>query len=144
MVDEDQCIHIILEKNPKFNEKWNEYLDFWRSEKMRGLCNDLGAFSDYVRDLLQKKEVEDLKEIFDLIEWLLLNGTDEVKDAITTGFLENLLNYCSYGSISPKSFVYLLGSESRKYCKAWDEFTGIKTEGLDDGIAQDPNSGETF
>ena len=27
-------------------------------------------------------------------------------------------------------FVPYLGQESREYCKAWDQFTGVRTEGL--------------
>jgi hypothetical protein len=65
-----------------------------------------------------------------MIEHLMLQGDDAVKDAVATCFLENLINRTSAGDIPAANFVHLLGPESVAYCKAWDEFTGVKTEGL--------------
>jgi len=41
-----------------------------------------------------------------------------------------LAPFFSWKTISSLSFVGLLGSKSKEYCKGWDEFTGVKTEGL--------------
>lgn len=68
--------------------------------------------------------------VFDVAERLMVEGDNEVKDAVATCFLENLLNVASAGRIDASKFVDLLGPESRAYCRAWDEFTGVHTEGL--------------
>ena len=47
-----------------------------------------------------------------------------------TNFLEGLQNIESSGQVSASEFVPFLGSKSKEYCKAWDEFTGVKTPGL--------------
>lgn len=60
----------------------------------------------------------------------MLEGNDKVRDAVATCFLENLINAVAWGRIPSSSFIHLLGEESKKYYKAWDEFTGVKTEGL--------------
>jgi hypothetical protein len=86
-------------------------------------------FTDYVSDLIEQGETKDLPRIFTFIEKLIVEGDQDVKDAAATCFLENLINY-SDNTIPASSFVPLLGPKSRDYCKGWDEFTGVKTEGL--------------
>lgn len=66
---------------------------------------------------------------------LLREGNQDVQDAAATCFLENILNYDSAGRLKASSFVHLLGTESKAYCKARDEFTGVKTPGLWDESA---------
>ena len=51
-------------------------------------------------------------------------------NAICTCFLENLLNIASHNSISYARFIPYLGEKSKEYCRAWDEFTGVKSPGL--------------
>jgi hypothetical protein len=66
---------------------------------------------------------------------LLNEGDQAVRDAAATCFLENLINYTSSDDIpriflDPFSFVHYLGPKSKAYCRAWYEFTKIKTPGL--------------
>lgn len=130
MINEEQCIRLILEKFPDFKEMWQEHLDWW-GEDTPGFSNDMAVFSEYTIKVLQKEhKIPELKVIFQFIEALMHEGTGTVKDAAATCFLENLINATSWGTVSPSSFVHLLGKESIKYCKAWDEFTGVKTKGL--------------
>lgn len=130
MVSKEQSIKLILQKFPGFQNAWQEHLDWWGKETP-GFCNDMAAFSRYTIMLLkEKKNEQQLKEIFAFIEELMNVGTIEVKEAVATCFLENFINAVAWGRIPASSFVYLLGEESKKYCKAWDEFTGVKTEGL--------------
>ena len=91
----------------------------------------MSEFSRYVTDLLIQKKQDDslIDEIFTYMEFLLINGDDDVQNAAATCFLENILNRTPE-QIDPKRYVDYLGPESRKYCQAWDEFTGVKTEGL--------------
>lgn len=131
MIDKEECIKLILKKFPGFHKTWEEHLKWW-GDDIPGFSNDVAVFSRYTKDLLTKEaeNLNEIREIFDFVEILMQKGTDDVKDAAATCFLENLINASSGGSISSRSFVHLLGEESVKYCKAWDEFTQVKTEGL--------------
>jgi len=103
-----------------------------RSQKpgYRILRNDVAAFSDYVGYQINQGKRDNLKTIFDLIEELLTDGDQDVKDAAATCFLENLINLASANKLFSPDFVPFLGTNSRAYCEAWDSFTGVKTEGL--------------
>jgi hypothetical protein len=132
MVFKNECTSLILSEFPGFasSKEWEEDLKFWEGEEA-GLCNEMSTFSDYVSNILNNDpHSSELNRIFSFIENLIINGDQDVRDAATTCFLENLLNYDSAGRVKASTFVHLLGPESKAYCKAWDEFTGVKTPGL--------------
>jgi hypothetical protein len=133
MISQKECITEILENFPGFQPQWQRHIEYWGNEEP-GLCNDLSEFSDYVSDLIADKKNKKLNDIFELIEKFMVEGEQSVKEAVSTCFLENLIN--TLPSDSTKIFVNLLGSESSAYCVAWDEFTGVKTEGLIDKSLQ--------
>jgi len=45
-------------------------------------------------------------------------------------FLENLQNKAGHGRFEYSRFIPYLGEKSKEYCRAWDEFTGVKSPGL--------------
>lgn len=112
------------------SENW---INYFMSSESNGpsFFGIITTFSDYAQTLFKENNTLKLKLIFEFTERMLQEGDQEVRNAFTTCFLENLLNIIP-DTILAKDFVPLLGQESRKYCKAWDEFTGIKTEGLHD------------
>lgn len=123
---------MILEKFPEFKEslEWKEHLEFWDNEEA-GSCNEMSVFSHYInRRLNENASEEEIKLVFDFIEFLMKEGDQATRDVAATCFLENLLNYDSAGRLKAKIFIPFLGEESRGYCIAWDEFTGVKTDGL--------------
>ena len=124
------CIDYILSEIPSFAPRWHAYLEYWE-DSTPGLCSDVSEFSHYVIDLIKENEKpKNLANVFYLIESLLVDGDNEVKNAAATCFLENLLNVSSEEKIEAKQFVPFLGKESRVYCKSWDTFTGVHTDGL--------------
>jgi len=73
----------------------------------------------------------DLKPVFELVESLLTDGEESVKDAVATGFLESLLGESSAGRLDFRKIAALLGEKAVEYCREWDEFTGCTTPGLE-------------
>lgn len=71
-----------------------------------------------------------LERLFSTIEEALVNGDELTKDVIATGFLEELLSQSSGGSLDLRRISQFLGKESVNYCRAWDEFTGLSTDGI--------------
>jgi hypothetical protein len=128
MISKKDCMQLILNKFPGFQERWQKHLDWWEGEEA-GLCNDMSQFSRYVTELIVDKQLDNLPQIFDFIEILMIDGDLDVQNAAATCFLENLINITSE-TIPASSFISLLGAESRDYCKAWDDFTGVQTVSL--------------
>jgi hypothetical protein len=141
-ISKKNCIGLISDKFPEFQLLWDSYQSEY-TEIVGGLfgatpfkiedriCGGMITFSDYVSKLLisNKTKPDQINEIFSFIEHLFTNGDEDVKNAIATCFLENILNKIP-DKIDPKRFVPYLGPNSRDYCRAWDEFCGVQTEGL--------------
>ena len=125
----DNCMDYILTHIPGFQKSWEEHVLWW-GEDQRGLGNDVAAFSRYIVNLLSSGQDVSWENVCGVIEVLLSRGDQEVRNAMATNCLENVINRVSDGGIDAKPFLARLGKESRKYCIAWDDFTGVRTPGL--------------
>jgi hypothetical protein len=119
---------LILDQFPDFSISWDAYLDYWGNDE-RGLCNDMSEFSLFAASVFQRKDHELTGRILSFIEHLIVFGDEEVRTAAMTCFLENVMNQVP-AKLSPATFVCDLGPKSRDFCRAWDEFTGHRTDGL--------------
>lgn len=130
MINHQQSIEMIRKMFPSFftSKVWEQHLEFWADENP-GFGNIISTFSDYCIELFLSKREDELKSVFLFVEEMLKNGDVSVRDAFATCFLENILNLVP-SKISPIDFIPLLGPSSIDYCRAWDEFTGVKTPGL--------------
>ena len=141
MVLANEATKTVIEKFPdlKKSEHWVYYcsvMGYKDGEKSLSSSGLMTILTDYVNDILNMscittEKVKELEEIFSLVEYFLNEGEFSVKAAAATCFLENLINYTSAGTLAPEKLIpYLVGKKSIEYCKAWDEFTGVKTPGL--------------
>jgi hypothetical protein len=128
MISKENCMALILERFPGFQPYWDAYKSDGEKTTLWG---EMCEFSYYVKHLLidETTDPSSIKGIFSYIEYLLDNGDEDVQNAACTCFLENILNVTPT-DIHPERFVGYLGPKSRKYCIAWDKFTGVRTEGL--------------
>jgi hypothetical protein len=112
---------------PGFEAHIASYRAGWGTDEP-GLCNEYGELATYVRDLVTAGDTQALPALFAVVEKLLMEGTDYVQTAAATGFLEGLQNMST--EEVARAWVPLLGSASQAYCRAWDEFTGVRTPWL--------------
>ncbi len=77
-----------------------------------------------------RSSVMELTEIWSVVEELVVNGDETVKNAVTTGLLEAILSESSAGRFCMSSIFEHFGPATMSYCKAWDAFTGCKTQGI--------------
>jgi hypothetical protein len=116
---------MVVQEFPAFRGYW----DAWRAEwgEGEGLCGYMSPFSNYVEDffLCEPVDGEAISRAFRLMEQMLVDGDQGVRDAVTTCFLENFLNR---DRIKPQVFGRYLGPESYAFCKEYDRFTGVESE----------------
>jgi hypothetical protein len=70
-----------------------------------------------------------VQHIADVIETLLVSGSESVKNGVGTGLLEAVLDSVRTSPETSRLLRYL-GPEASGYCRAWDKFTGNQTPGL--------------
>jgi hypothetical protein len=130
MIQTEDILELITDCYPEFGPRWNEGSLFWPEEgQMPTACGILSEFSYLIAEQLEEERVSNIPSVFALIERFLAEGSEEVKDAAATCFLENLHNRVPE-EIAATFFVPFLGPRSREYCRAWDRFCGTETEGL--------------
>ncbi len=127
---QDNWIQQVLEAVPGFHPIWEEHVDFWDGEPA-GITNDMIELAAYANALIEEFKEQELQVIFDLIESMIVEGTEEVKDAACTGFLESILNPITADSPFLELVNRLVGPHSRAYCKAWLEFSGNTLPGFE-------------
>jgi hypothetical protein len=126
-ITEERCIELMKESFPKFSKYWENHIRDFGSDL--GFHIQMMPFEEYAVDTIKSNGTIEIKKIFDFVEFLLCQGDDSVKNAITTSFLEYLMNK-DPDEIQFSKFVKFLGEQSIGYCRAWDKFTGVRTEGL--------------
>lgn len=130
-ISANDCMKLILERVPEFQEDWDLFQKDWEDEEVKlGLCGQMSEFSHFVADNYQLLGPIRMKQIFALAEEILQKGDDDSQIAVTTCFIENILNRCSGKLIPPEAFIPFLGPESRDFSRAWDELSKDRTPGL--------------
>ena len=85
----------------------------------------LASIGDCFAKTINQVSRQEQLAIWRSIENLLVNGTEEVKNAIATGLLETVLNEMSAGRLDWFSQVENMGNATLAYCKSWDAFCGV-------------------
>jgi hypothetical protein len=114
-----------------FSEVWSDWLkedeEFGDGEEP----NEHTVFLEYNEFIIPQIDTlssENKIILFSYIEDSLNSNDGNLSEAIATCFLESLLQKSA--RFRPDNYFPFLGSESIKHSKAWDEFNGIKTNGL--------------
>ncbi|MCX6219080.1 hypothetical protein [Spirosoma sp.] len=126
---QENCMDEVLKAVPGFQERWQEHVDYWEGEPA-GLVLDMIELAAYTNEQLENKENNDLEAIFQLMENMLNTGSDEVKNAVATGFLESVINPVTADTEYLPLLTTLLGEKSRAYCREWLSFSGAQLPDL--------------
>lgn len=123
----DKCILLMKNNFEKFSKYWDAYILEFGSDQ--GLSIQMLPFCEFAIDVIKSHNEIEIEKIFNFIEFLLCNGDESVQNAIATSFLEYLMSK-DPDEIKFNKFAKYLKKHTIDYCRAWDKFTGIKTEGL--------------
>ncbi len=124
-ISEKNCIKYLINKFPEFEPFWKEHVNYWGKDQ--GLIINMIPLGNYTITVLKSNNLPKLQEIFDTTEFLLSFGDESVQNAITTGFLEYLLNM-SDKEPELKNFKKFLGTKSSEYIRDWIKFTETPDE----------------
>ena len=120
----------LLSLCPDFATAWDDQRDLWTNDDGSYTVHGVFAvFSHYIADRLSRGSDPELHKVFEFVESKLTEDDSEVNNAATTCFLENLMNRVPE-TIPPRYLIPLLGPKSRRFCRSWDEWYGMKTERL--------------
>jgi hypothetical protein len=140
VITKAQCVALILREVPAFCPTWQEHLDCWGDEEA-GFWNDVAAFSQFFRDVSGDLTNDGCSRIFDLIEQLMVEGDEDVRNAVATCFLENIANWVGEDDLPSGADFSYLGEESRTYFQAYINAEIIGSGSLADTIRFEMRTG---
>ncbi len=126
-----EVMTMIFQRFPDFLPYWQQARDGEYWDDFEQSIAQFSIFSHYSIDLLVDINTSPalISQLFVVAEDCLQYGDDQVKTGITTCYLENIMNVTPE-KIDPARYISFLGQQSRRFCQAWDAWTGVRTKGL--------------
>ena len=116
MLGKNDLLDHLFEVSPDFQKFISEELDFFKDEKLYHVI--LGCYAHYLFEKYKNNDLDYIKIGFDKLEFLLVNGDNEVKNIITLGFFESFQNILLGDKIDLGIIDEFLLPESKK---AWHD-----------------------
>lgn len=124
MIDINESLIRLSKTYPGFRDEFAGNAESWISSDGEFLHYILVSnLSDLLIRNISEGDYDNTDALFSLVETLLVEGTEEVSNLISVGFLESLQNQTI---VEPSYWAPLLGPNAVAFCKARDEFQGIK------------------
>jgi hypothetical protein len=121
MIRADEVMALLLAACPSYVARWRAY----RAEPAFDAAElrlHLGDFADHVVDRLEGGEGDELPALCRVVEWLHVDGDDDVKEAATIGLLEGIQNVAGHRGVPTAGLEAALGPETRRWWRSLDEF----------------------
>jgi hypothetical protein len=122
MITKTEAMQLFLRAAPAFQEQWGRYLACWGDTTGRSLYADFTEFARFMIEEYKHSEIKQLREIFDVIEKLNVEGDEYVKEAVRIGMLEDLQTISANEGLDPNVFVEFLGPQSRQWWGKINDF----------------------
>ncbi|MGH7487170.1 MAG: DUF7674 family protein [bacterium] len=116
----DEAFQLLLDSCPAFRPHWEETRTsffFGEPPDSVGPYFDVAWITALLVDLVRRQGTECFPAVFALLEQLLVNGSDYVKNWVVVGVLETLQNQVSHTELTYAAFEPWLGSKTRQ---EWD------------------------
>jgi hypothetical protein len=121
MTETEQLNSLFLETFSNVDDKWAKHLAFWDGD-VRGDFNDIAVFVHCLCDSYEANDEPQVRRVFELVERLLVEGSDYIKRLVTFGFLETLQNYASHTKYGYRVFEQYLGVHT---LEAWKQIERV-------------------
>ena len=124
-----QVIMDIVRAEPRFMDHFRKDVDLWLDDSGDMLlCGIFSSLTKFVADDIGKDHAYNYRNLFELVESYIAGEDKKVADAAATCFIENLQNMSN--DIDPILWISYTGEATKDFARAWDKFTGAKTQGL--------------
>lgn len=120
MITKNEVMDIFLHACPLFKKYWfSQHInDIWDRSSETILYTDFSFLARHVMNSFLNNTVEDLPTIFNIVENLLIDGDEFVKEATVVGLLEDIQNLVLSNGNELNLFLMYFGTET---LKQWNE-----------------------
>jgi hypothetical protein len=136
MIQRDALMPLLLQACPSFSDKWQAYRASWGEDEPL-LYVDLGEFASHLVSLVQEKTINELADVFAVVEHLLHEGNHDVQEAVTVGLLEDVQNFAGHRKIDHALFRPFLEPETAYWWQRVQDFWNGKIPYIFDDRKED-------
>src|SRR5947207_6234637 len=114
MITASEVMPLFLAACPALAPAWERHLEEWRGYEDRGTYNDVSVLAHYLVEVAAAGKTECFPEVFDVVERLISEGDDNVRELAVVGLIEDIQNIAVNTHVDPDLFLPWLGPASRK------------------------------
>ncbi len=113
----NEILEPLLAASPSFAPRWQQHIAHW-GEEDAGIYNDLAALAHHLIEAYAAGRTTEFSAVFDSVERLLSQGSEEARAALSVGLLEDLQVIGSHHPFGGDALLRWLGPESRR---SWED-----------------------
>jgi hypothetical protein len=121
-ITKPEAFALLLRTCPDAQEVWNEHLLEWEGEHETVPYMGVSVFARHIVDSFKAGKTGSFPAVFQLIERLIIEGDEEVRDLAIVGLLEDVQNIASWRDFGSEVFTRWLEPNSRA---AWYELKKV-------------------
>ena len=123
-IDRTNCMQIILQEFPTFQDRWNSHLDSWTLPFDRPVALDVREFTEFAIELIRQSIDTEIDRLSEIIELMLVEGDSVINYTFRMMFLKNIAECRELDRVSIDRFIAKFQPATAYYCKALDIFLG--------------------
>ncbi len=118
------CMELILQEFPAFQQSWDEHLASWSPLITRPIALDIAEFADFALELIQTGTNGELDRLATIIEQILGEGDAVVNYTFRMIFLKHIAKHSNKNGVPIDRLTSKLQPITLYYCRALDIFWG--------------------
>ena len=126
MIDRFEMIPLLVEACPSFEPAWQEFCAEWANESEPPCYIAIGEFARHLATVLADGNDEVLRQVFEVVERLILEGDPYVQGAAIVGLIQDLQNSHLHSGTKPEQYLTYLLPQSRQW---WAKVGAFRSEG---------------
>jgi hypothetical protein len=126
MIDRTEMIPLLVEACPSFGPPWRKFRAEWANESELPCYIAIGEFARHLSTVLASGNEDVLRNVFDVVERLILEGDPYVQEAAVVGVIEDLQNSNLHSGTKPDQYLPYLLPQSRRW---WTKVEAFWNEG---------------
>jgi hypothetical protein len=112
LIEPDDLWSLLLNASPAFADVWRDRTALGRPAGKRHPAMLMWGYGVHTSHLVVLGENDQARAIFELIEFLLLNGTEKVKDYVVCWFMEQVWIETKKAGVPPATLQQWMGPET--------------------------------
>jgi hypothetical protein len=129
-IDRTNCLEVILQEFPAFQDQWDLHLESWNSLIERPIALDIAEFADFAIEIICTGVDAEIDQLSNILEQMLTQGDSVIRYAFRRMFLEQIAHRRNRGGFPIDRFTSKLQPLGYYHWQAMDQSWNIYPAGI--------------